>query len=80
MMTSSAEEYFNLSQKPVADIIKKHKDFINDLYDIEHIYVLGHSLNAVDIPYFQAVLTANDNPSAIHWHITTIQRKRKVNS
>ena len=77
MMTSSAEEYFDLSQKPVADIIKKYKDFIKDLYDIEHIYVLGHSLNAVDIPYFQAVKDANDHPSAIHWHISYYLEEEK---
>lgn len=78
MMTSSVEEYFELSEKPVVQIISKNKDFIDDLYDIDHIYVLGHSLNAVDLPYFQVIKAANDFPSAINWHISYYSEPEKA--
>lgn len=70
MMTSGVEEYFELSTKPVSRIISENHDFFEDLYDIEYIYVLGHSLNAVDMPYFQVVKAANDYPSDIKWYIS----------
>lgn len=70
MMTESVEEYFTVSEKPVKKIINNSKHFFDDLYDIEHIYVLGHSMNDVDLPYFQAVIAANDYPEDIHWYIS----------
>lgn len=69
-MTSGVEAYFVISKKPVSKIISENKEFFDDLYDIEHIFVLGHSLNTVDIPYFQTVNACNDNPSDIHWYIS----------
>lgn len=70
MMAEAVEEYFELSKKPVADILKKNKSFINDLYDIRTIIVLGHSLGDVDMPYFKAIYIANDSPTQIKWYIS----------
>lgn len=70
MMTEAVEEYFSDSEKPVNKIITKNKVFFDDLYDIEHVYVLGHSMNAVDLPYFQTVRACNDYPNDIHWYIS----------
>lgn len=78
MMTSGVEEYFELSQKPVENIITKNKEFFDDLYDVEHVYVLGHSLNTVDIPYLQAVETANDAPVAIWWHVSYYSEEERT--
>lgn len=41
MMTSNVETYFSLSEKPVKENIRKHGAFLDDLYDVEHIYILG---------------------------------------
>lgn len=70
MMTINVEEYFALSEKPVMGIINKYNVFFNNLYDIEHIYVLGHSLSDVDMPYFKKIIQVNDCPECIHWHIS----------
>lgn len=70
MMTEAVEEYFDLSRKPVADILKKNESFINDLYDIRTIIILGHSLGDVDMPYFKAIHAANDNPTQIKWYMS----------
>jgi len=77
MMTTSVEEYFSLSEKPVQDILKQHQDFISDLYDVKHIYVLGHSLGNVDIPYFKAINAANNNPEDLHWHVSYLHPEDK---
>lgn len=55
----------------------KHQDFISDLYDVKHIYVLGHSLGNVDIPYFKAINEANVCPRQIHWHVSYYSDEEK---
>lgn len=77
MMTESAEYYFQLSEKPVGRIISKNKAFIDDLYDVRHIFVLGHSMNRVDIPYFLSIVDANDAPNDISWHVSYYDEKEK---
>ena len=77
MMTTSVEEYFSLSEKPVQEILEQHKEFISDLYDIKHIYVFGHSLGNVDIPYFKAINAANNNPENLHWHVSYLYPEDK---
>ena len=47
--------YFQKSFKPTEDIIAQNIDFFNKLNLIKKIYVLGHSLSEVDIPYFQKI-------------------------
>ena len=70
MMTESVEEFYSLSEKPVQEILNQNKAFIDALYDVKYIYVLGHSLGNVDIPYFEAVNKANDYPEQIHWYVS----------
>lgn len=78
LMATNIEEYFALSEKPVRDIINKYNVFLNNLYDIEHIYVLGHSLSDVDIPYFKKVIHLNDCPECIHWHLSFYDENEKL--
>lgn len=70
MMTESVEEFYSLSEKPVEKILVEHRAFIEDLYDVEYIYVLGHSLGNVDLPYFRAINSANDYPERIRWMVS----------
>lgn len=78
MMTSSVEEFFSLSEKPVNKILNEHKPFIDDLYDIKYVYVLGHSLGSVDLPYFKAINDANDYPDDIHWYVSYYSKCEKI--
>lgn len=70
MMTESVEEFYAVSKKPVHEILLRNQWFVSNLYDVKHIYVLGHSLGAVDIPYFKAINEANDYPEYLHWHVS----------
>lgn len=48
-------EYYRTTYKPVNEIIERNQDFFNQLSDFEEIYVLGHSLNEIDLPYFKLI-------------------------
>ncbi len=56
---SSAESeiysYFEKAAKPTSKIIESNKLFFEDLSQIKNIYVLGHSMSAVDLPYFRKI-------------------------
>ena len=77
MMTEAVEEYFSLSEKPINSIMSEFRDYFSDLYDVRHIYILGHSLGSVDIPYFSAINSANDCPSEISWHVSYYSRNER---
>jgi len=79
MMTSSVEEFFSLSEKPVQKILIENQEFIDDLYDVKDIYVLGHSLGNVDLPYFRAINRANDYPEKLRWHVSYYSENEKSN-
>lgn len=70
MMTGSVEEFYSLSEKPVGKILMENQEFIEDLYDVEYVYILGHSLGNVDLPYFRVINLANDNPERIKWIVS----------
>lgn len=42
-------------KKQVDKNIKKHRPYFASLRDISEVVVVGHSLNKVDLPYFQAI-------------------------
>tara|TARA_A100000171_G_scaffold35638_3_gene34224 strand:- start:21614 stop:22591 length:978 start_codon:yes stop_codon:yes gene_type:complete len=47
--------YFQKSFKPTEDVISQRHSFFDKLSKIERVYVLGHSLAEVDLPYFRAL-------------------------
>ena len=52
MAVERIEDYFTDSFKDTDQIVLAHKQFFNQLHDIEYIYVLGHSISQVDARYF----------------------------
>ncbi|MBB1482003.1 bacteriophage abortive infection AbiH family protein [Pseudoalteromonas sp. SG41-2] len=46
-------QYFSATFKGTEQIIKNNEDFFAKLGNIDEVYVLGHSLADVDLPYFQ---------------------------
>jgi hypothetical protein len=48
--------YFEVSYKPTKQIINLYLDFFKGLKNIEEIFVLGHSISNVDIPYFEEII------------------------
>ncbi len=50
------KEYFSRTFKNTEIIIGKNKDFFSSLTDISEIYILGHSMAEVDLPYFEELV------------------------
>lgn len=42
-------------QKPVPDVLNRHKEYFTQLNDVDEIVVIGHSLNKIDWPYFTKI-------------------------
>jgi hypothetical protein len=50
------DSYFSSTFKRSAELIQKHAHFFDQLFDIEQVVILGHSLSDVDSDYFAALL------------------------
>ena len=50
-----AQWYDESTIKDCDKIIKNHKDFFNQLTEIKHVFIVGHSLADVDYPYFEEI-------------------------
>ena len=66
---SIIDGYFERTFKNTDLLINKHNAFFSGLSKIDEIYVCGHSLETVDIPYFKAIIRAV-NPRNVKWVIT----------
>lgn len=62
------DRYFSDTFKPSARLIHEHRSFFERLATLEEVCVLGHSLSAVDIPYFHALLAVAGTASA-RWRV-----------
>ena len=63
-----ASWYDDETAKKCDDIIRKHSDFFDGLYDIEEVFVIGHSLAEVDYPYFEEIAKNCDAKWFIGYH------------
>jgi hypothetical protein len=63
------EDYFEDTFKATDEIIKRNQSFFDGLLDVTDIYVWGHSLSNVDLPYFSKV-AAITNANCPTWHVS----------
>lgn len=68
----------NINYKNVDAIIAANADYFTSLGDIDHITILGHSYNDIDMPYFQAV-KAVVSPQC-RWEFSWLTDADKVNA
>lgn len=57
--------YFRTAHKSTSEIITKNQPFFESIAGVEKIFVLGHSLSEVDLPYFEKVISATSKPKWI---------------
>lgn len=60
------DDYFSSTFKPSERLIREHQGFFDQLSAVQQVYVLGHSLSEVDLPYLQ-VLTSVPSVRDAHW-------------
>ncbi|MFZ6047418.1 bacteriophage abortive infection AbiH family protein [Pseudomonas sp. CR3202] len=57
----AAKYPFYALQKPVSEVIKTNRDFFSSLGSFSTIRVIGHSLNDIDLPYFEEIAKNSNN-------------------
>lgn len=60
--------YFEKSFKPTNEIIDQNKLYLNGLSDIKDVYVFGHSLSPIDLPYFEEIKKSITTDAK--WHVS----------
>ncbi|HNO75560.1 MAG TPA: bacteriophage abortive infection AbiH family protein [Nitrosomonas mobilis] len=63
------DEYFQGTFKPTQKLINQHRQFFSSLAGVSEIYVWGHSLSSVDLPYFVEIAKWTEQ-SKPNWHIS----------
>lgn len=71
------DSYFEETYKSTEKIIEDNKPFFDTLKDIKEIYVLGHSLSTVDLPYFEEIIKEIDT-TTVKWKISMYNKKELV--
>jgi hypothetical protein len=61
--------YFQDTFKPTDRLIQQHKPFFSSLAQVTEIYVWGHSLSSVDMPYFVEIAKSTKQSNPI-WHVS----------
>lgn len=63
------DSYFSATYKPTGEVIDKHRGYFDSLSGTDKIFVVGHSLADVDMPYFAEIVSATkaSNPA---WVVT----------
>ena len=54
--------------KPVNDIVNEHRYQLEGYGDVTKIVVLGHSINNIDVPYFQCILQSYPDAVWRNWN------------
>lgn len=49
-------DYFDKTLKPVENLIYKNHEFFKHLHNISTIKIIGHSINNIDIPYYEEII------------------------
>jgi hypothetical protein len=63
------DQYFSKTFKPTDAIIERNRAFFASLSQIEEIWVLGHSVENVDQPYFREICQAV-NMTNVRWRVS----------
>lgn len=71
---AAAKAPFYSFYKPIGEIINSNRDAFDSMKCFEEIYVLGHSLNQIDLPYFQEIHSRSKNAK---WNVSFYDDKEK---
>jgi hypothetical protein len=63
------DSYFSRTYKPTGEVIERNRLYFDSLSGIQEIFVVGHSLSEVDIPYFVEIVNATAKADPI-WVVT----------
>lgn len=75
-LKNNVNSYFAASYKNTKKIIKDNEGYFEKLNSIKEIYILGHSLSDVDIPYFERI--ASIVKPDCYWYVSYYSEFEKV--
>jgi hypothetical protein len=71
------DSYFEQTYKSTERIIADNNQYFEKLNDLKEIYVLGHSLSVVDLPYFQKIIKHIDK-AKVKWKVSFYNKKELI--
>ena len=63
------DSYFTATFKPTARVIEMHQPFFQSLSGIKKVFIMGHSLSSVDLPYLLE-LRRHLGSGAVQWQVS----------
>ncbi|MDP1815420.1 MAG: bacteriophage abortive infection AbiH family protein [Leadbetterella sp.] len=60
--------YFEATFKPTKEIINSHSSFFSSINKYKEVFILGHSLSNIDLPYFEEIFK-NSSPNT-EWRVS----------
>lgn len=76
-LSDAVEEYYANAKKDTNAIINRNNEYFKSLSEIKHIYILGHSLAKVDLPYIIKIMEVNNNQTGIIWYVSYYSKEQK---
>jgi hypothetical protein len=70
-----AKSLLYVFKKPTDEIISNHIDFFDGLKDVSEIFVLGHSINNIDLPYYKKIRSIVEKTTA--WKVSYYTENEK---
>lgn len=71
------DRYFTETFKPTARVIESHKAFFQSLSGIKKIFIMGHSLSSVDLPYLLELCRHLGNVE-VQWQVSFHESPEEV--
>ena len=68
---------FRSYDKTTGEIISESSQYFDQLTNMKEVYVLGHSLSSVDLPYFHEILKRIDK-ATVKWKISFYNKKELI--
>lgn len=72
--------YFKVTYKPTKEIISRHSSFFASLKTVKEIYVYGHSMSSVDLPYFEEITKniSNDVKWTVSFYDSSEHKRHQI--
>lgn len=71
------DQYFRITYKSTGQIIQENSKVLDSLSSLKEIYVLGHSLSPVDLPYFEEIIKRIDK-SLVQWKVSYFNQENLI--
>ncbi|HAS3627365.1 TPA: hypothetical protein I6193_003629 [Vibrio cholerae] len=68
-------QVLSVFHKPVNDILARNRTILEGYDNVENIVVIGHSINNIDIPYFQCILNAYPDANWQNYNYENIEEE-----